>query len=163
MTCQPAVWPLWPCEGRAGDRVARTPRMHYDSNGHKDLESLWKSILTDFAGNIYMPSGRCLCCIFESSCHLSGFFSGHWVMQNYLLSMAGCPVIYQTDCGKADWKLTVAVWQICFVFLDRGVSCCLKEVSRNPKDLFGVPSTCIFVIFSKRLLFFWDTSLRVKC
>lgn len=35
-------------------------------------------------------------------------FSGHWVMQNYLLAMAGCPVIFQTDCGKADWKLAVA-------------------------------------------------------
>lgn len=76
--------------------------------GYRDLEPPWESILIDFAGNIYMlfldwmPRLR----LWKKLSSLR-VFSGYGVTQSCLLAMAGCPVIYQTDCGKADWKLTV--------------------------------------------------------
>lgn len=135
MTCRPAAWPLWPCEVRAGDWVARTPRMHHDSNREgSQMEkphvflvffSFFTPLCACFMGaGILNPPGNLswLTLLGISTCFflewmprlrlwkkLSSLrvFSGYWVTQSCLLAMAGCPVIYQTDCGKADWKLTV--------------------------------------------------------
>lgn len=135
MSCQPAVWPLWPCEVRAGDRVAHTPRMHHDSN--REVSQMEKPYVFPCLFSFFIPLCACFmgARIFNSSVNLFWLtllgisiclldwmpmlclwkqlpslrvFSGHWVTQNYLLAMAGCPVIFQTDCGKADWKLAVA-------------------------------------------------------
>lgn len=70
MSCQPAVWPLWPCEVRAGDRVAHTPRMQHDSN--REVSQMEKPYVFPCLFSFFIPLCACFmgARIFNSSVNL---------------------------------------------------------------------------------------------